>query len=67
MNTKTINLKIRCLLCGWEVDVEVPSISFGKPQVYEVPDRYCAECHTLLEQVIDGVAEKEDELDNSIS
>ena len=65
MNTKTTKLKIRCLLCGWELEMELPAIQAGEIQFYEVPDKYCAECHTLLDQVIDGVAEKEDEVDGN--
>ena len=59
MSVKTTKLKIRCLICNWSVDVELSAISIGGPQVFEVPDKYCAKCHTLLDQVIDGVAEKE--------
>ncbi|UCF13024.1 MAG: hypothetical protein JSW06_01895 [Thermoplasmatales archaeon] len=60
MKIKTTNLKLRCLLCGWELNVELTATLMGDNQVYELPDRYCAECHTLLDQVMDGVAEKED-------
>ena len=59
MIIKTTNLKMQCLLCGWSRDMELSAILIGDAQVYEVPDRYCANCYTLLEQIIDRVAEKE--------
>jgi len=54
-----MKIKMKCLVCEAEGVVDVSSIKYGELEVVPVPDCYCARCKILVDQIIDGVAEKE--------
>ena len=54
-----MKIRMKCLVCEAEAIVNIPPIKYGKLEVVPVPDCYCVRCKVLVNQTIDGVAEKE--------
>jgi len=54
-----MKIRMKCLVCEAEGAVDVFPIKYGKLEVVPVPDCYCARCKVLVEQIIDGAAEKD--------
>ena len=57
----TTTIKLKCLICGTQVEMKVPVKSFGQLFYVEVPPRYCGVCFAELEQVVDGREKEEKE------
>ena len=56
-----MKVRMRCLVCQAEAVIDIPPIKYGELEVVPVPDCYCVRCKVLVEQIVDGVAEKDEE------
>ena len=54
-----MKIRMKCQVCQAEGSYNVDPIKYGELNVIIVPDCYCARCKVLVEQIIDGVAEKD--------
>lgn len=55
-----MKVQMRCLVCQAEAVIDIPIQKHGELEIVPVPDCYCARCKILVEQIIDGVAEKDE-------
>jgi len=54
-----MKVRMKCLVCGVTGVIDIPPIKCGELEVVPVPDCYCKKCKILVDQIVDGVAEKE--------
>lgn len=51
---RTVTIKLKCPLCNAQAEIKVPIQSRENLFYIEIPERHCAKCFLILDQIIDG-------------